>query len=343
LDDVVESGPRENIKQIFTASTRARDLVKQILTFSRKDGQQQKPLRLTPLVKETYQMLRASVPSTVEMRLSVRTTADTVVADPSQIQQVLINLVSNAAHAMQESGGRLSITLSTRSACSVSDPDVQPGRFVQISVKDTGGGMTPDVQRRIFEPFFTTKEQGRGTGMGLAVVYGIVKRHGGFITVESRTGQGSTFVVSLPLSQEGRARKEERSSLPPLGSERILFVDDEPPIARTTEDMLRRLGYRVVAVIDSTKAWEIFLEDPFQFDLVITDQAMPSFSGTALAKKMLALRPDIPIILCTGYSETVSPEKAKELGIRVFLMKPFDKRRLAAAVRQALDAREGRP
>ncbi len=219
LDDLKgRSGARENLKQILLASKRARDLVKQILTFSRKTMEDRQPLKITPLIRETFKMLRASVPSTVSMELDIKTKSPIVLADPSQIQQVLMNLVTNAVHAMGESG-QLSVTLSTsilRSA-PIDEPDVKLGRYLQLAVRDTGTGMTPEVRRRVFEPFFTTKAQGEGTGMGLAVVYGIAKSHGGFVTVDSKPGEGSIFTVFLPCERAAHVENEKVKTLAESG------------------------------------------------------------------------------------------------------------------------------
>jgi PAS domain S-box-containing protein len=339
LDDLKsKSLVRDNVRQIFAASKRGRDLVKQILTFSRKTEGGKRPVKMAPLVKETFKMLRASVPNTVIMNLDIKAKSPTILADPSQIQQVLMNLVTNAVHAMDGSG-KLSITLSTSIRRSVhpDDPEVKPGRYVQLTVKDTGMGMTPEVQERAFEPFFTTKETGQGTGMGLAVVYGIVKSHGGFVTVDSRMGEGSTFSVFLPYEQATEVEEEESTVPAPSGKGQILFVDDEPSLVTITREMLERLGYDVVTATDSRGALGLFLDDPSRFDLVITDQVMPEMTGMNLAEQILKVRPDVPILLCTGYSETVSAEEAKKVGIREFLMKPLAKVELASTIRSVLD------
>jgi len=221
------------------------------------------------------------------------------------------------------------------------DSDMEPGTYVKLTVKDTGTGMTEEVQERIFEPFFTTKELGKGTGMGLAVVYGIVKSHGGAVTVQSEVGQGSIFDVYLPRAQKPEVKKEEITvSALPTGTERILFVDDEEVLVEMGRDMLESLGYHLTVAKHPTDAWDLFLEDPARFDLVITDQTMPDTTGITLAQKMLRVREEMPIILCTGYSETVSADKAKEVGISEFVMKPLVKKELAETVRRVLDHRE---
>ena len=333
---------RGHLCRILDASKRSRDLVKQILTFSRKDRGKISAIKIVPVLRETYDMLRASLPSTIRMELDPRPKADmAVLADPSQIQQVIMNLANNAAHAMREKGGTLTIGLSTVSGQeSPVHEGVEPGRYVKLTVKDTGTGISPEVQQRMYEPFFTTKEQGQGTGMGLAMVYGIVKNCGGTIEVESRVGKGSEFVIFLPQadlsSPEEEEQDEERA---PSGSARrhVLFVDDESAIAEMAEVMIKRLGYDVTVVSDGMEAMKAFKESPDRFDLVITDQTMPEMTGVGLASKLLAVREDLPIILCTGYSDAVSSEKAKESGIREFVMKPVTKNELGRAIRRVLE------
>ncbi|HME45300.1 MAG TPA: PAS domain S-box protein [Syntrophorhabdales bacterium] len=338
-----DSQAQRHLKRVHEAGLRARELIKQILTFSRKSEGQQKQISLTSLVKETHALLRSSLPTTIQMPLAMTTSDDHVHADPTQIQQVIMNLATNAAHAMRD-GGQLTIGVSSVTfphGSLLPDPDMEPGTYVRLTVKDTGTGMTEEVRRRIFEPFFTTKEQGKGTGMGLAVVYGIVRAHGGAVTVQSEVGQGSIFTVFLARVRKPEAKKETKTISPlPTGTERILFVDDEELLVEMARKVLESLGYRVIVAKHPTDAWNLFLEDPSQFDLVITDQTMPDTTGTTLAQKMLRVRKEMPIILCTGYSETVSAEKAKEAGISEFIMKPVVKRELAETIRRVLDGRK---
>jgi len=334
------SDVKRSVDQIVKASKRARDLVKQILTFSRKSEHGKNALKLTPLIKETFKLLRGSLPSTIHMKLDLRAASDAVIGDPSQIQQILMNLAANAAHAMQERGGSLLVALSDAAFTrpdKMPDADMEPGRYVKLRVKDTGTGMTEEVQKRIFEPFFTTKEASHGTGMGLAVVYGIVKSHGGAISVESRAGEGSTFTVFLPCAKVPAKEEQERAGTVPGGTERILFVDDEPAVLEMTRQVLQRLGYDVVAAAGGSEALKAFTREPQRFDLIITDQTMPDLTGIEIAKKMLKMRKDMPIILITGYSETLSKERALAAGIREFLMKPLSKETLAGTVRRVLD------
>ena len=338
--DDVEGRPRMNIDEIINASRRAADLVSQILTFSRKSEYEKNTLSLTPLIKETYKLLRTTLPATIEMQLEITTASDTILGDPSEIQQVLMNLATNAYHAMQDKGGRLFISL-TDCTFGAHDTmlhaDLQTGRYVQVSVKDTGSGMTDDVKARMFEPFFTTKEKGRGTGLGLAVVYGIVKSHGGAIRVETGLGKGSTFTIFFPAIEDVPEAGPEKRAVMPTGSERVLVVDDEASVVKATSETLQRLGYQVMTATTGAEAWKIFWFAPQDFDLIITDAVMPKMTGMALAQKMLGVRPELPIILITGYSESVSAEEAKAAGISEFLIKPLSKQTFAETVRKVLD------
>ncbi len=340
LDDVQDEAPRRCLSQILHASQRSRDLVKQILTFSRKRSGQANPVEIVPLLTETGDLLRASLPTTVRMELKNRVKPNTMaVIEPSQFQQLIVNLVNNAAYAMRDTGGKLSIALSAAIAPDREfDEVLKPGRYVKLTVKDTGAGMTPEVQTRIYEPFFTTKGQSLGTGMGLAMVYGIVQSCGGAIKAESEVGKGSKFTVLLPRADGSAVPKAPLSEQAVICSrnESILFVDDEPAIVETAKAMLERIGCRITALTDASQALRVFMRNPRAFDLVITDQTMPKMTGIALAKRILAKRKEVPIILCTGYSETVSAEKAKEAGICEFIMKPIAKKEMEQAIRRAL-------
>jgi PAS domain S-box-containing protein len=345
LDDLqVSDGPGRNIEQIIKASKRARDLVKQILTFSKKSERGKKPTQLVPLMQETYKLLRGTLPSTIRMHLENQTKSATALADPSQVQEVLMNLAANAAHAMRENGGVLTIGIATV-AFNANDPRPEPDMsaetYVKLTVQDTGTGMTEEVRRRVFEPFFTTKEL--GTGMGLAVAYGIVKGHGGAITVESKPGEGSTFTVFLPLAETQAVGERKDESDIPGGKERILLVDDEPGVIETTGLALKRLGYQVTTAKSGSEALKTFRKDPRGFDLIITDQTMPGLTGIDLAKKVLKVRKDLPVILFTGYSETVSPETANDAGVSEFVMKPIAKREVAETIRRVLDDASRKP
>jgi PAS domain S-box-containing protein len=342
LDDVQDDSPiRHNLNQMLTAALRGRDLVKQILSFSRKSLQNVKPFPLAPLVKETTNLLRSTLPATTEIRLEIKTEEDTVVADPTQIQQVLMNLATNASQSMGEEGVMTvclaNVRFDTQNA--LPDPGLRIGEYLVLSIKDTGKGIDESIRQRIFEPFFSTKELGQGTGLGLSVVYGIVKTYEGAITVNSVPGKGAVFRVFLPKGHVTYA--EETSHETPLlaGKGRILLVDDEESIVSTGQHVLSRLGYEVHTETDPEKALQAFHQDPGRFDLVITDQAMPRMAGLTLARHLLAKRPDIPIILSTGYSAVVNEKTARESGIREILMKPLTREELATTVKRVLTDR----
>jgi PAS domain S-box-containing protein len=338
LDEIEDEGARGNLKQILNASMRSRDLVKQILAFSRKEGRKGKIIQAVPILEDTFNLLRSSLPTTINMKLNIRANRDvTVLAEPSQIQQVVMNLANNAAYAMRADGGELTIGLSTVTGPKSHDEGVGPRRYVKLTMKDTGEGITQEVQNRMFEPFFTTKEQGYGTGMGLAVVYGIVQNWGGTIEVESEIGKGSRFNILIPQAAvPPMMEEEEEEDIPCLGKESVLFIDDEPAIVEMTKAILEGMGCRVSAFTDPSDAIKAFTDRPAGFDLVITDQTMPKMTGVALAKEVLGVRKDMPIILCTGYSEMVTPEKAKEVGIREFVMKPITKREIAQTIKRVI-------
>ncbi|MGD0233055.1 MAG: PAS domain S-box protein [Syntrophorhabdales bacterium] len=340
IDEVSEDmGAHHNLEQIFKAGMRGRNLVRQILTFSRKTEHERKPLPLAPLVKETFDLLRASLPTTIGITLNLKTSDDMVLADATQVQQVLMNLCKNAADAMRAAGGSLEVSLSETTFTDdtpLPESDMEPGAYVTLTVSDTGHGMDEAVQKKLFEPFFTTKEKGQGTGMGLAVAYGIVKAHHGAITVSSKPGQGSTFIVYLPQYMSDEKPEQKTHSVTPGGKERILFVDDEEALVELGEYMLQRLGYQVVGKTDSMDALKTFAEHPESFDLVITDQTMPEMTGALLAQKLREIRPDIPVVLCTGFSETISAEEAESIGIQAFVMKPLSKDEAAETIRRVL-------
>lgn len=344
LEGLVPHSPlRQRLERVIKACQRAIDLVKQILAFSRKEERELAPVRLTKIIEDSLKLLRASLPATIEMRKNLDCAADVVLADATQIQQVLVNLYTNAAHALKDREGVIEISLTDVEAGTSQTTlraDLSPGPYVQMTVRDNGQGMDPATLPRIFDPYFTTKKPGEGTGLGLAMAHGIIKRHRGAITVDSEPGKGSSFHVFLPRV-EAEALTETKESLPlPQGRERILLVDDEAEIIRVVRQMLERLGYRVVALTSSLEALDTFRARAEEFDLVITDQTMPHLTGADLAREMLKLRPDLPIILCTGYSDLVSSEKAKDLGIREFIIKPIATRVMAETIRRALTAKD---
>ena len=340
----VGSGIHNNLDLILKSAIRGRDLVRQMLLFSRKSEKKQEVISLIPLIKETFKLLRSSLPATIQMKLLQETEFDTVYGDPSQIQQVVMNLCTNAAHAMRGKTGVIDISLqaTTLGLMDLPEADMEPGEYVILSVKDTGSGMDAEVKKRIFEPFFTTKSVGEGTGLGLSVVYGIVKGHRGNITVYSEPGKGSIFRVYLPKVDTASVEEAEVLKPLPRGKERILFVDDEEIIVNSVRNMLEHLGYKVTTLMDSEEALKLFSANPWQFDLVMSDQTMPFMTGEDLGREMMRIRPDIPIVLCTGYSDIISSEKAKAFGFRGYIMKPFSVREGAELMRQVLDQKRSK-
>ena len=331
-----------DLDEVLLASKRATELVKQILTFSRKGTHKRQALEPYFLVKEALKLLRASLPTTLVIQEDIDLESGTIWADPIKIHQIIVNLCTNAQHAMEEETGILKVSLTPRvlSADDVSrHPGVSPGPFIELSVSDTGCGIDQQTQQRIFEPYFTTKAIGKGTGLGLSVILGIVKEYKGLITVDSEPEKGSTFRVYLPaITQKVKKSAETDTAKPvPAGVERILTVDDESIIIAFHKKILSHLGYTVTTMSSSEEAYTAFKNDPQSFDLLITDQTMPVLSGSKLASEVLSIRPDMPIILCTGYSSTLSEEKAMEIGIKKFLTKPVDSHDLQKAVRSALD------
>jgi PAS domain S-box-containing protein len=340
-------GPsRESFREVIKATHRAKELVQQILAFSRQSEQERKPLHIGSIVKEALKLLRASLPSTIHIRQDIRirrNAGDIVMADPTQIHQVLMNLCNNAGHAMCERGGVLEVSLSDLDADAediASIPDLHPGPYVKLTVSDTGHGIDPGILDRIFDPYFTTKRPGEGTGLGLAVVHGIVESHGGAVTVESGPGKGSAFHVFLPAIEIEPGVVEEPVLPLPKGNETILLVDDEADLVNIGRQMLERLGYKVVTAANGTEALEAFCMNRDRFDLVITDQTMPHMKGSELAGEILRIKPHIPIILCTGFDRAITPEKAADMGIRALLMKPLGLYETASVIRRVLDVEE---
>jgi PAS domain S-box-containing protein len=333
---------RRNIEQVISAATRARDLVQQILTFSRKAQQDRRVVDLGPITKETIKFLRASLPTTIEIRSNVETGHGWVMADATQLHQVLMNLCTNAAHAMGDRGGLLEIELEKKLLDQPVEQNlvrIEPGDYMVVSIRDSGKGISSVDLQRIFEPFFTTKGPGEGTGMGLAVVHGIVKAHGGFITVESEVGLGTVFQVYFPTVPGEIGREEPSDEMPiSIGLEKLLFLDDEKALVDIAGKALRRLGYDIVTMDDSLKALQLVKDDPDHFDLVITDQTMPKMTGLELASEIKKKNPRLPVIVCTGYSQGVNQDDALEKGVAALLMKPVSIRELSATVRRVLDA-----
>jgi PAS domain S-box-containing protein len=331
---------RQTLEEILKACLHAEAVVKQILTFSRQAEVEKRPLQIGKVVEEGLDLLRASLPTTIEISRKIECPSGTIIADSTQIHQVLINLCTNAAHAMREKGGVLEVgvvALELDADTVAQYPDLTPGSYLTLSVSDMGHGMDNKIIDRIFEPYFTTKGSAEVTGMGLAVVHGIVKSHGGVIGVQSEQGEGTTFYVFFPRVESEVTPKTKASEPFPRGNERILFVDDEKALVDMGKKTLERLGYEVIATTSSTDALDTFRANHDKLDLVITDQTMPNMTGDMLAKELMGIRSDIPIILCTGYSELITKESAEAMGIRAFVMKPLVTRDLATTIRKVLD------
>lgn len=335
-----EATIKQNLKQALRASYRARDLVQQILSFSRKGEKEKAPVQVTPIVKEVIKLMRSSLPATIEIRQDVSESKYIVLADPTQLHQVLLNLCTNAGQAMSETGGVLEIVLSdfNRDMEAIYKEPLPPSPYLRLTVSDTGHGMTPEVKERIFDLFFTTKQDGQGTGIGLAVVKGIVKNLDGEISVESEPGKGASFHIFLPLLHEDiEVEEEKREKAIPRGSEQVLLVEDERVLLNLVSKMLERLGYRVVPKSDSLEALEVFRAKPDVFDVVISDLTMPGMTGIQLARELIKIRPGIPIIICTGFNEGINRENLRDLGMEGLLMKPYSMAKLSAAIRDILD------
>jgi PAS domain S-box-containing protein len=331
---------RKDIDQVVKASHRAKDLVKQILAFSRQTENVHHPMQPAIIVREAMKMLRSSLPSTIVIKQNIDIDSGLILADPTQIHQVVMNLCTNAFHAMEETGGTLSISLHKKTLTDedvVCEPGMHPGDFVQLSIGDTGPGIAPELWDKIFDPYFTTKEIGKGTGLGLSIIHGIVKSYGGCVSFHSHPGEGTVFHVLLPITTEETMVKGKSEEIAELGIERILFIDDEEILAEMGKSMLERLGYHVTVRLSSLEALATFQNQPDTFDLVITDQTMPGMTGSDLARRILQIRPFMPIILCTGYSSLITEEKAKLLGIQGFAMKPLVRKEIATLIRKVLD------
>ncbi|MFT5730978.1 MAG: PAS domain S-box-containing protein [Desulforhopalus sp.] len=330
----------KDLDEVTGAAIRAKDLVKQILAFSRETEVERFLIKIPPIIKECLLMLRSSIPTTINIIEDIDPQCGTIQADPSQVHQILMNLCTNAYHAMEGAGGTLSVALKT----TYIKPDdkkniflLTPGEYIKCTVSDTGVGIGPDVMRKIFDPYFTTKEVGKGTGMGLAIIHGIMNEYGGAITVESQLGKGAAFHVYFPAVKEGALPTAKNQKDIPIGSERVLFIDDEAILADMGKDMLERLGYHVTVRYSSLEALETFQNTPDKFDLVITDQTMPGMTGADLARRILQIRPMVPIILCTGYSSIIDEDSTKGLGIKEYALKPITKADIAVLIRKVLD------
>ncbi len=331
----------KDVDQILIAADRAKELVKQILDFGRQTQAVRIPMKIQPLIEEGLKMLRSSIPTTISITRNIDKNCGTILADPTQVHQILMNLGANAFHAMEATGGVLSVTLKT-SHIESDDPKISshlvPGEYLEFIVSDTGTGMEPIVLEKIFDPYFTTKETGKGTGMGLSIIHGIMGHYGGAITAESQPGHGSAFHVYFPVIDSEAIHEFDEPGSTPLGTERILLVDDEELLCQMGQEILERLGYHVTPRCSSLEALATFQNSPGEFDLVLTDQTMPDMVGSDLARRLLQIRPDIPIILCTGYSNLVDKHSAKSIGIKEFVYKPLTKNNIGKLVRDVLDA-----
>ena len=346
ISDIPESNPvREDLREIETASLRAKDVVGQLLGFARKSVFQLMPVQISPIVSETIKLIRASIPTTIEITGNLSCQFDTVMGDTSQIKQVLMELCTNAKNAMQDKGGVLDVrlentTLDGKSAAV--HEGLEPGSYIKMSVRDTGHGIDPQIIGRIFDPYFTTMNMADGAGMGLAMVHGIVNHYNGAITVQSQPGKGAIFELLIPLIKiEAEAESGEPQVLL-TGKEKILFVDDEESLVKMVKRMLARVGYQVETKTDPVEALDLVGTEPHRFDLVITDMTMPNMTGDKLSKEILSIRPDMPIILCSGYSDKIDAERAEALGIRKYIEKPLNMSNFMATVRKVLDAGQGK-
>jgi len=342
LDTDPASTAHHNMTEVFKAAKRAADLVSQILTFSRRTEHERKPLLLAPVIKEALKLLRGTLPSTIDIRQNIAKDCSPVLADPTQMHQIIMNLCTNAYHAMRENGGILDVRLDSielQKEKEAGQLTLAAGKYTHISISDTGTGMPHELVERIFEPYFTTKKGGDGTGLGLATVHGIVKLHDGAITVYSEPEKGTTFNIFLPVCDpqiDSDMKNTKEKPLPQGSNELIMVVDDEESIVQVVEIALRHIGYDVESYTSSVKALEAFEATPDRFACIITDQTMPTLTGVDLSKRILAKHPKFPIILCSGFSETINEEKARNLGIFQYLMKPATTRTLAESVHNAI-------
>lgn len=334
--------PRKS-RGVNSQPANGQDLVWQILTFARQTDEKTKPLQIGIITKEVLKFIRSSIPTTIEIKQNIDSES-LIMGNPAQAHQIIMNLCMNAAHAMDESGGVLEVSVkdvTIDKAPVVLKKSLKQADYVEIKVSDTGTGIPANVIESIFEPYFTTKSPGEGTGLGLSVVQGIVEKSGGKITVESQIGKESSFCIYLPITKKREVQRLYKPEKMPKGTERILLIDDEAPMAKMGAKTLETLGYDVTTRTSSIEAMELFQTKPGKFDLIITDMTMPEMSGDILAVEMLAIRPDIPIILCTGYSKKITVESASEIGIKDFAYKPIIKSDLAKTVRKVLDEAQG--
>jgi PAS domain S-box-containing protein len=340
LDDAAKATPlEENLREVYTAGMRAKDLVQQILAFARQSDEERKPIRVDTIMHEVLKLIRSTIPSTINIKKNIKSNS-LIVGNSSQVHQLIMNLCTNAAHAMEDTGGILEAQLQdveVNTQYSLPLLTLKPGNYIKITISDTGCGIAPDIIHSIFEPYFTTKGVGEGTGMGLALAHGTVTAYDGEITVDSELGKGTIFSIYLPITRKRRNHQPGGEEKLPMGTESILLVDDELTIAKMSSQMLERLGYQVTIRTSSIEALELFRSKSEDFDLVITDMTMPNMTGDELAVKLIALRSDIPVILCTGYSKKLTEEETHRIGIKAFAYKPVVKAEMAKTVRKVLD------
>jgi CheY-like chemotaxis protein/two-component sensor histidine kinase len=343
LDEPFLPGPvRRNLGVIAKACLRAKDVVKQLLRFNRGMEGELKPVRLASVVEDFTGFIRATIPNSIDIRLEIDDRQTAVRADSTQIQQVLLNLCTNAAQAIPEKSGVLIVEMKSVMLENEEIGELPAGRYIRLSVQDDGCGIPTPAIDRVFDPYFTTKDLGKHSGMGLSVVHGVVKNHGGQVTVESAEGRGTRVSVYLPVTNEAVAeipKNQKPQTTPPGGDETILVVDDEKPLTSLARQILERLGYRVETLNDPRAAFELLQKNPDRFDLVITDMAMPHMTGDRLAAEIRSIRPEMPIILCTGYSERMNKNNTQPGGIGGYLEKPLDRVQLAETIRSVLDGR----
>jgi len=331
-----------NLKKILESSHRAKELIKQILIFSRQAKQERKPLIISSIAKGAIQLVRATIPATIKVKENIEAQNKLIVADPTQIHQIIMNLCANASHAMGKKAGVLDVSISEVKFTPEPEDlyeEIEKGKYIKLTVKDTGCGMDKKVTKKIFDPFFTTKKPNEGTGLGLSVVHGIVKSYKGKITVDSEPGKGTTFSVYFPLFDREKFLEIKSSNEIPRGSYYILFVDDEDHIVEMGKKLLEKLGNKVITSNNPIDAIKLFYENPDKFDIVITDHTMPNMTGIELALKLFAKKPDIPVILCTGYSESINRKKALSMGVKEFIMKPYSRRKIAQTIKTVMSGK----
>jgi len=343
LDDTPEWNPvREYLIETKTASLRAKDMVQQLLAFTRKSDQQQKPARISSIVKDSLKLLRSTIPTNIDIKSSISEDVHIINADSTQMHQIIMNLITNSSQAIKGNGiidiFLENIQIDHKQVALVKELEI--GDYVKLTFTDTGSGIDPKDLEKIFDPYFTTREFGKGTGMGLAVVHGIVKSHNGLIQVESQLGQGTTISIYFPAAEDIIEPMAVEESDLQVGTESIIVVDDEEPLAKLGQRRLERHGYKVEYRTDPIEVLELVTNNPDQYDLIITDMAMPRMTGAELATEIQKINPNLPVILCTGYSDTIDGDKAKDIGVKAFLMKPIDAKILAETVRKILDGQK---